>query len=376
MRILYVVTAAEFGGTAIHVLRLMGADLREGYIVGLVAAPEPRLMSEAKHLGVHLFPNPYFVRPVQLRNDLRALRLVYRVIKKFQPDLVSAHSTKAGYAARLASAILCKPVIFTAHGWAFTEGRSPWTRWLLSLAERLATKVTDKIICVSKYDRDLSLTFKVGRPNQIVTIHNGVNPKLFLETEGAEGRQEFNLEEGPIITIVGRLVPQKDPLTLLKACLLLKGEFKLLVVGDGELRGLMEQFISDNGLDHSVILAGERKDIPGILGASDIFVLSSRWEGLPYTIIEAMMAGLPIVSTCVGGLAELVVDGETGFLVPLRDPKALAKALQKFLDDGKLRRKMGKAGQEKALQEFTLDRMLTETHKVYEEVLRKKNKKF
>jgi len=344
MRILYIATAAEFGGTAVHVLRLMEADVGKGYTVGLGSAPEPRLISEAKRLGVDLFPNPYFVRPVQLYKDLRALWPVFRAIRRFQPDLVSAHSTKAGYAARLVCAILHKPVIFTAHGWAFTEGRSRWTRWLLALAERLAAKVTTKIITVSEHDRDLALEFKVGRPDQIVTVHNGVDPKPFLNADRVEVRQEFNLREELVLTMVGRLSPPKDPLTLLKACQLLKGEFKLLIVGDGELRGSMEQFIPDNGLDHSVALVGERKDIPEILA---------------------------VVATRVGGVPELVEDGITGFLVPPKDPGALAEALQKLIEDPELRRRMGEAGREKTLREFTLDLMLEETEKVYHEVLKK-----
>jgi glycosyltransferase involved in cell wall biosynthesis len=369
MRILYVVTGAEFGGAPIHVLQLMEAEIEKGHSVGLVSAPESRLMSEAERIGTHLSPNPYFVHPVQLHNDIRALWSVFRAIRRFQPDLVSAHSTKAGYAARLVCAILRKPVVFTVHGWPFTEGRGIRTRRLLALAERLAGEVTGKIICVSEYDRDLALKFKIGRPDQIVTVYNGVDPKPFLNADGAEVRQEFNLAECLVFTMVGRLVPQKDPLTLLKACQILKGQFKLLVIGDGELRGLMEQFISDNGLDYSVFLAGERKDVSEILAASDIFVLPSRFEGLPYSIIEAMMAGLPIVATRVGGVQELVEEGTMGFLVPPEAPEALAAAIQKLLDGEDLRHKMGQAGREKALREFTLDRMLAKTQKVYKEVL-------
>ena len=141
MKILYVVTGAEFGGASLHVLQLMKHMVSEGHEVGLVAAPEPRLMEGAKALGVKVFPNPHFVRPIRPWKDFRALWPVFRAIRRFDPDIVHAHSTKAGYAARFACAILRKPVIFTAHGWAFTEGRSMWKRRLLALAERLAIKI-------------------------------------------------------------------------------------------------------------------------------------------------------------------------------------------------------------------------------------------
>jgi len=144
----------------------------------------------------------------------------------------------------------------------------------------------------------------------------------------------------------------------------------LLLVGDGELRSQMEHFVSNSGLEHSTIFTGERKDVPEILAASDIFVLSSHKEGLPYTIIEAMIAGLPVVATRVGGIPELVEDNVTGFLVPPGGPKTLAKALQNLLDNSDLRHEMGRAGREKALREFNLDDMLRKTRQVYDQVLK------
>jgi len=368
MKILYVVTAAEFGGAPLHVLQLMEYMVKQGHEVGLVAASEPRLMEGAKTLGVKIFSNPHFVRPIRPWEDLQALWPVLRAIRRFNPDIVHAHSTKAGYVARFACMLLRKSVIFTAHGWAFTEGRNMWKRRLLALAEQLAAKVTAKIICVSKHDRDLALRWKVARPDQLIVIHNGIDPQPFLKADGASLRQEQGLEKATVLTFVGRLAPQKDPLTLLEVVKKLP-EAVLLLVGDGELRPLVERSIRKLGLVDKARLLGQRSDVPRILAASNIFVLSSRWEGLPYTIIEAMMAGLPVVATEVGGVPELVEDGVTGFLVPPRDPEALAEALQKLIADPELRRRMGQAGHEKALKEFTLARMLRETEKVYQEVL-------
>jgi len=368
MRILYVITGAEFGGAPLHVLQLAGYMLKQGHEVGLVTAPEPRMMQEAEALGVRIFSNPHFVRPVKLWKDLCALWPTFRAVRAFNPDLIHAHSTKAGYAARLTCAILRKPVVFTAHGWAFTEGRGLWKRRLLALAERLAAVATAKVICVSEHDRELALSWKVTKPDQMVVVHNGIDPRLFLEIDGPSPRRELCLEDLPVLTFVGRLAPPKDLLTVLEA---MRGLSKviLLVVGDGELKPQVEKCVKEYGLEGQVQLLGQRSDIPQILAASDVFVLSSLWEGLPYTIIEAMMSGLPVVATSVGGVPELVEDGVTGFLVPPKDYQALAKALQRLLDDPELCHRMGQLGREKALREFTLDRMLRETEKVYEEVL-------
>ncbi len=368
MRILYVVTAAEFGGAPRQVLQLVKHLREQGHEVGLVAAPEARLVEGAEALGVKIFPNRHFVRPVRPCKDFRALYAVFCAIRTFNPDLVHAHSTKAGYAARLACAILHKTVIFTAHGWAFTEGRNLWKRKPLAWAERLAAKATAKVICVSAHDRELASRWKVAKPEQLVVIHNGIAPRPFLEADGTPLRREFGLEFTPMLTFVGRLVPPKDLLILRQAFEDLP-EGILMVVGDGELRPRAERFVREHRLETRVRFIGQRSDVPQILAASDVFVLSSRWEGLPYTIIEAMMAGLPVVATNVGGVSELVKDGVTGFLVPRRDPKALAEALQRLIDDPELRKRMGEAGRQKALREFTLDRMLRETEQVYAEVL-------
>ena len=372
MKILYAVTGAGFGGAPIHVLRLIQADIENGHTVGLVTAPEPRIVSEAERLGARVFPNPHFVRRVKALNDIRALWVVLKSVREFDPDIISAHSTKAGYAARFSSVLLRKPAIFTAHGWAFGEGHGRWQRKIIGLMEKLAARATAKIICVSDYDRDMALKHGIASPDKLVVVHNGVRPRAFLEADPRAVRAELDLAGRTVITIVARLAPQKDPLTLLRAWQLCRGHNVLLIVGDGELRGEVSRFISNNGLTHSVILAGEREDVPEILAASDAFVLSSRWEGLPYTIIEAMIAELPVVATRVGGVPELVEDGVTGFLVPVGNPRALAEALQKVLDGSELRHRMGHAGREKALREFSLDDMLRKTRQVYEEVLQKR----
>lgn len=372
MRILYAVTAAGFGGAPLHVLQLMEHMVKQGHEVGLVSAPEPRLTQEARRLGARIFPNPHFVRPVQPWKDMQAIWPVFKAIREFHPDLIHAHSTKAGFAARFCAAIQnVKPVIFTAHGWAFTEGRSLWKRKLLAMAERLAAKTVAKIICVSEHDRNLALRWKVAKPEQLVVIHNGIDPQPFLRADGAAIRRELKLNGKPVLTFVGRLTPPKDLFVLLEAVKALS-DGVLLIVGDGELRPQVKRYIRAQDLEERVRLLGERGDVPAILAAGDIFVLPSRWEGLPYTIIEAMMAGLPVVATRVGGVPELVDDGFTGLLVPSGDIKALSKAFQRLLDDPELQKFMGEAGRKKALKEFTLDRMVAETEKVYEKILSSK----
>jgi len=370
MKILYVVTGATFGGAVQHTIHLMKFMAERGHEVGLAAAPEPRLMREAQAIGATIFPNRYFVHHLSFYHDLLSFIPVFKAIRIFEPDLVSGHSTKAGLVARFCATVVRKPVIFTAHGWGFGESRAWWAPWLIRHLERLAARVTAKIICVSEFDRELALRDGIRGPDQLVVIHNGMPPEPYQKAKRVELPCMLgeDTDQRPVLITVGRLAPPKDFETLFKALQKLD-HGKTIVVGDGPNRPWVQKLISQNGLSQKIYLLGEREDVPDLLGSAEIFVLSSKKEGLPRTIIEAMLSGLPVVATRVGGIPELVEDGVTGFLVPRENSEALATALQRLIEDPDLFRAMGEAGRKKALLEFTLDRMLKQTLRVYEEVL-------
>ncbi len=369
MKILYVVTGRDYGGAVRHVIQLIRYMSEMGHTVGLISGADATLMQVAARYCTKHYVNRDFVHPLDPRRDIRAVIPVWKGIREFEPDIVHAHSTKAGYAARFCAALQgIRPVVFTAHGWAFMEGRAYWQRWLLASAEKVFARVTDKIICVSEHARQLAVEWGVGSPDQLVVIHNGVDPTPFLNAHPLEMPVKSETETSPIITFVGRLAPPKDLSTLFRALAFLECGH-LLVVGEGQLRPSLEKEASQLGLAKRVTFAGFQSDIPGILKSSDIFVLPSRWEGLPYVVIEAMMAGLPVVATAVGGVPELVEHGRTGYLVPPGDTEALARALHDLLQDEALRRQMGEAGRERALRQFTEDRMLSRTEALYREVL-------
>ena len=368
LKILLLVTLSEWGG-AQHVVFLIAQHLRSDYDVTVACAPGGALIERLREEGVRAVEVPELARNLNPWRDLRAFYKLYSWMRRERFDLVHTHSTKAGLLGRVAARLAAVPVVlFTAHGWAFAEGRAYWKRRLLAHAERLAARVTAKIICVSEHDRELALRWRVAKPGQLLVVHNGIDPHSFLAADGSPVREELRLGKDPVVTFVGRLAPPKDPLTLLEAIRILP-EGRVLLIGDGELRPQIERFVQERSLPGRVVMAGFRSDIPEVLAASDVFVLSSRWEGLPLTVIEAMMAGLPVVAARVGGIPELVEDGETGFLVPPSDPEALAEALQRLLEDEGLRRRMGEAGREKALRGFTLERMLAQIQRVYEELL-------
>jgi glycosyltransferase involved in cell wall biosynthesis len=172
--------------------------------------------------------------------------------------------------------------------------------------------------------------------------------------------------------MVARFNEQKDQTTLLKAIAQLKDDsIHLNLVGSGPSLESCKALAKSLGIENQVSFLGDRRDVPDLLAQSQIFILSTHYEGLPISILEAMRAGLPVVATSVNGIPEEVVDGKTGLLAPHQDVKALANALHILTNSPEIRQQMGKESREKFEQEFTVDRMITEIRAIYEEIIQK-----
>ncbi len=368
VKVFLLVTLSDWGG-APRVVYELATRLPDRYEVIVACAPGGVLVSRLAAAGIRLIPIPELSRTPNPWRDLRVLVRLVRVMREERAAILHAHSTKAGFLGRVAARLAGVPVVvFTAHGWAFGEARPWWARAWLAALERIGGALSTRIICVSRHDHALALRFHTAPADRLTVIHNGMDPAPFGRADGRAIRQTLALGSGPVITFVGRFAAQKDPLTLLEAMRRLPAG-TLLMVGEGPLRRRVEREVRTHALEGRVILLEPRPDIPEILAASDVFVLPSRWEGLPLVIIEAMMAGLPVVATRVGGVGELVEDGVTGLLEPPAHPQALADALQRLLADAALRARMGAAGRDRALREFQLDRMVRDTARLYETLL-------
>jgi glycosyltransferase involved in cell wall biosynthesis len=284
------------------------------------------------------------------------LRLVARA------DVVHAHSAKAGFLTRLAAAVLGRTsrTVFTPHSWSFWGQSQSEARIYLGL-ERLAARWCRTIVAVSNAEREEGIARKVGRPDQYRVIPNGIDLAPF------DGSPQ---PEPDRVLFVGRLAPQKRPELAVRALAelrRLRPESRLDVVGDGPLRPQMEALISSERVHDTVRLLGTRADVPQLLTRASCLLLTSRHEGCPLTVIEAMASGVPVVSVPVGGVPELVVDRETGLLAG--DTAAeLAAALAALLDDPGRARRLGEAGRIRARTLFTRERMAAETVALYEEI--------
>ena len=361
MKIAYVITRSDaIGGAQVHVRDLARTFVAQGHEVTLLVGGEGVFTRELTSLGIRWQSLRFLVRPIHPVKDVAAMWEIRRHLLRDRPDLVSAHSSKAGWLARIVGHALRLPVVFTAHGWAFTEGVPEHRRRMYALAERAVGRYATRIITVSDYDRYLALRHRVAPPEKIVTVHNGVpdvDPGLWANPAGYP----------PAIIMVGRFEPPKDQLTLVSALASLTAyPWSLKLVGDGPMRERVSEAVQRFGLGDRVQFLGRQRDVAQHLATAQLFVLSSNWEGLPLTILEAMRAKLPVVASDVGGVKEAVVHGHTGFLVPKGDVSALANRLRQLLTDPVLRVKMGEKGRQRYESHFRFEQMLQKTTEVYE----------
>lgn len=358
-RILYVITRALLGGAQTHLLSLLRRAHVEGEC-GLIVGNEGPLTDSARTLGARVWVVPSLQNAIHPVRDWRATAEITRILRDFRPDLVHAHSSKAGTLARLAAKRAGVPAVFTAHGWAFTDGASRLRKLIGVVTERLMVPLSGRIVVVSEYDLALARRHGVGREGQVVLIRNGV-PDVPHRADPGTGT--------PRIAMVARFSPPKDQPALIRALAALHAPAELLLIGGGELLAESQALAASLGVADRVHCPGDRTDVAELLAGSHICALISNYEGFPYAVLEGMRAGSPVVASDVGGVREAVVDGETGYLIPKGDDAVLLARLDALVRDPALRVRMGQAGRQRYLDYFTEERMLADNFAVYRELL-------
>jgi glycosyltransferase involved in cell wall biosynthesis len=356
-RLLFVVTLAETGGVVSYSRALL-PGLTETFEVVVASHGDGPLRHLAERLGMRYVHLRHLRRPIHPLHDALSVRELLQLIRRHRPHIVHAHSSKAGIVGRLAARLARIPVqIFTVHGWSFAP-YSPPASWLFGTADRLMCGGTSMIVCPAHAVRTAGLRARTCRADRSIVIPNAVDVAAF--------RRAHHSAQTPKILTVGRLAFPKTFSILLRALAIVeRGTFHAAIAGDGPQRQQLEAEIAVLGLSGAVQLLGTRPDVVDLLADSDIFVLSSRSECLPMSVIEAMAAGLPVVASAVGGVPELVEHGRTGILVPPDDPALLADAIARLVADGGLRRRMGEAGRARAEALFDVDGFRQEHFDLY-----------
>jgi glycosyltransferase involved in cell wall biosynthesis len=390
-RVIHIITRLDKGGSAETTLHIVSSLSMEKYDVFLAhglsresnmsimekeVVERDLLLAEAR--GVRVFALPSLVRRLSFKNDLPAFINIYRLIKRIRPHIVHTHTSKAGLLGRLAAFLARVPIIIhTPHGHVFHSYYGPVMTKIFVFAEKILSFMTDKITALTNRERDEHLEEGIASIEKYVVIHSGVvlDRLMNMSVDAGAWRREFGiLQDSNVIGVVGRLVPIKGHKYLVSAAKRIIKEFRNTVfvfVGDGYLRSRLERQAESIGVRKNIIFTGWRKDAVEILALFDILVLPSLNEGMGKVLIEGMALGKPIIASNVGGIIDLVRNGENGILVPPGDSGALGEAILQLIKDKNLAETLGKDGKAKVYPEFDASVMLKQIDDLYENLLSK-----
>ena len=376
------------GGPARHVVLLDRGLRARGHqtllVHGTIGDGEASLERLAVESGVPTLKIAELGRRVSPLDDARALVRLVRTIFRESPDVVHTHTAKAGTLGRLAALAFNATrgrrrrcvVVHTFHGHVLDGYFGPVVNRLVRGAERALARATDRIVTISPAQRDEIVgRFGVGRSGTTVVVPLGLDLQPFLDGGAPSLRHDLGIDHRAIVFgYVGRMVPIKDLPTLVLAFARLLETIPdayLLMTGDGPVRPAVERLIAERGLGDRIRLLGWREDLASVYATIDVCVIASRNEGTPVAVIEAMAAGRPVVATSVGGVPDIVEDGETGILVPPGDVEALAGAMARLARDPAERSRMGEQGRRRVAR-YGYERLVDDIDRLYREALAEK----
>ncbi len=369
---------STIGGTRRHIVDLTLGLVREGVETTLVASAErePAFRNDLRELereGARVIELP-MIRAVRPMTDFRHYRALKRILRETGPDVIHTHSSKAGVLGRKAS--LSTGIgkrVHTPHTFAFLFSAmfSARKRWMYRHIETRLGAQTDCLVAVSESEAQTIHSAQVVDPARVRVVPNGIDPAAWVKGPGLSREALGVPENAPLAVVAGLLNPAKGQDLAIRA-LVETGlsELQLLLAGHGDWRPELERLALELGVGDRVHFLGWRDDIPAIFRSVDLVLLPSRWEGMPYVVLEAGASAVPVVGTRVDGASELIREGETGFLADLESPEDLARAIRAFLDcSDQERRAMGVAAQERVLAEFGVEAMVQKMCAVYGELL-------
>lgn len=367
-RILQVITRSDWGG-APRVVESLATQIDE--VVAVACGPGGRLIDRLKKEGISVHVQPYLQSSPHPKDTL-AYRDLRQLITEGEFDLVHCHSTKAGALARIAATNAGIPSVFTVHGWGFYNTEYRLLHPLIIRGERFLQRHTDVIVCVSRNDLQQGKCHGILSSDAGTVIHNGI-PPLKLSSYPKTLYDEFGIDrDTPIIGAIGRIAPQKDPLAILETAKQLQDRghnVATVLIGSGPLEDKCHNYIDEHNMANTY-MPGFVDDALEFLLDFDIFLLPSQFEGFPLTVLECMHAGVPLVAHDVGGVAEAIDDGETGFVVSPCAPEGLfVERVETLLTNSQQRHDMSRRAQEVAAAQFTEERMVSNYQKLYQKIL-------
>ena len=363
MKILYLITKSQAGGAQTHVSQLCDYFAKQNEVV-VMSGGQGWLKDKCDELKIKYIKNKYFSNSANPFRILKAMKEIKNFAKDFQPDIIHCHSSAAAFLTRLAIRGKYK-TIYTAHGWGFNLGMNPLVRFLVLLTEKYNAKYTDKYIAVSEFVKKLGLKYKLAPENKFEVVYNGIDV-------GGKRKWERGMSDKINLIFVGRLAEPKRPEMIIDVISNfdddVRNKIRFTIVGDGSKKQFLQNLAKEKNVN--VVFTGnlEHGEVMKELFKNDIFIFVSAWEGFPYTILEAMSAGLSMIASDVGGVSE-VVGNNVGRLVE-NEAGQIANALLELINNPELRLKLEENGRRLVEEKFSLEKMLEKTEEVYKEVLK------
>lgn len=395
-KILYIITKSVWAGASKYVYDLAISLPQAEFRPTAAAGSEPSLsanygvngqktlFSKLKEKNIPYFEIKSFQRDVNILKDIFAFFEILSLLYKIKPDIIHVSSAKAGgisgiavFIYKLLSTRYSLLSIFTVHGWTFNENRPNWQIFLIKNFSRLTCLFYDKIICVSEYDKQTAIKNKICNPKKIIVIHNGIKLEdyNFFSREDARNLLRSRTPKSDLgvrlLTVgsIGEFTKNKGQSFLVKAIKSVSSSqypvVSILIGFDGGDISNLKSQISKLKLENKIFLVQNLPDAAQYLKAFDIFVLPSIKEGLPYVLLEASLAGLPIITTNTGGIPEIIQNEENGILIESKNPEQIANALKKLFENPELKNKLGENARKQVLEKFGFEKMMKETMKIY-----------
>ncbi|MCH8889192.1 glycosyltransferase [Patescibacteria group bacterium] len=378
-KILFVITKSNWGGAQKYVYDLATNIPSIHYDVAVICGGEGVLVDKLKKENIRVISTNSLKRDVGFFQEFEATRELFDIFKKERPDIVHLNSSKAGGLGALAARITkVKKIIFTAHGWAFNEDRNVVWKTVVYIVSIATSLLSHIVITISHRERVQTIMFPFVSEKKVSMIHIATRSPSFKEKALArayiiEKSKTKPKKDALWFGSIGELHKNKGYIHALRACVILKNvgvNFFYTIIGEGEEHARLLEFIHKNDLKDRILLAGNiptQHEGATLLRAFDIFLLPSLKEGLPYVLLEAGCAGLPVIASSVGGVGEIISDQKSGILIKPKDSKALVVAIRLLVSDDSLRAKFGTKLKEKIVTEFSFEHMLEKTVEVYKQ---------
>lgn len=364
IKVMYVITKGNWGGAQEYVYSLATYLPKDKYDVLVVCGEGEILTEKLKSSGIETIHIESLKRDISFLKEIKSFFELLKIIKQFRPDVLHLNSSKIGGLGGLAGRISKVPkIIFTAHGWAFNESR-PWlTKKILLLLQWVTVLLSHITIAISRKTRnDIDSLF--GVREKVFVVHNGVGEINFEEKNKARNILAEITKSNPTEIIIGtisELHKNKGLDFLITACQKIPENTSVYIIGEGEEKNNLKELVQNLNLTNKIFFTGRIENAKTLLKAFDIFTLTSRKEGLPYTILEAGMASLPVVSSRIDGIPEIIENGKSGILTRSGDTAEIERALKYLIDKPQKRLEFGEALKNTVLEGFSKEKMLEKT---------------